>query len=134
MGVGKAMIIAGIGCRKSVSATQVDAAIDAAFSSHRLLRCQLHAIAVPAAKADEAAVAAIAAARGVELVLVAQSVLEAADARSLTRSARSMEALNVQSASEAAALAAAGPKGRLLSPRLVIGPVTCALAAVEELR
>jgi cobalt-precorrin 5A hydrolase len=133
MGLGEAMIIAGIGCRKTVSAEQVEAAIDAALSGHQLAAHELYAIAIPAAKAAEAGVAAAAAARGIELVLVAQSALEAADTRTLTRSARSRAALNVQSTSEAAALAAAGPKARLLSPRLASGPVTCALAAVEEL-
>jgi cobalamin biosynthesis protein CbiG len=32
---------------------------------------------------------------------------------------------------EAAALAAAGPKARLILSRIVVGPVTCALAADE---
>jgi cobalt-precorrin 5A hydrolase len=133
MDLGEAMIVAGIGCRITVSAEQVEAAIDAAFLSHQLAAHQLYAIAVPATKATEAGVAAVAEARGVELILVAQSALEAADKRTVTRSARSMDALNVQSASEAAALAAGGPKARLLAPRLAVGPVTCALAALEDL-
>jgi cobalt-precorrin 5A hydrolase len=128
------MIVAGVGCRKTVSAEQVEAAIEAALLSHQLAAHELYAIAVPATKAAEACVAAVAAARGVDLVLVAQSTLEAADARTLTRSERSRDALNVQSVSEAAALAAAGPNARLLSPRLAVGPVTCALAAVEDLQ
>jgi cobalt-precorrin 5A hydrolase len=33
---------------------------------------------------------------------------------------------------EAAALAAAGPKARLILPRIVVGPVTCALAESED--
>jgi len=128
------MIVAGVGCRKTVSAEQVEAAIEAALLSHQLAAHELYAIAVPATKAAEACVAAVAAARGVDLVLVVQSALEAADARTLTRSERSRDALNVQSASEAAALAAAGPNARLLSPRLAVGPVTCALTAVEDLQ
>jgi cobalt-precorrin 5A hydrolase len=111
---------------------QVEAAIEAALLSHQLAGHQLKAIATPAMKAAEAGIAAAAAARGIQLVLVAQSALEAADARTLTRSGRSMGALNVQSASEAAALAVAGPNARLLAPRLVVGPVTCALAVGED--
>jgi cobalt-precorrin 5A hydrolase len=126
------MIVAGVGCRKSASAQQIEAAIEAALLSHQLAAHELCAIAVPATKVAEPGVAAAAAARGVELVLVAQSALEAADARTLTRSERSRNALNVKSASEAAALAAAGPRARLLSPRLAVGPVTCALATVED--
>jgi cobalt-precorrin 5A hydrolase len=34
----------------------------------------------------------------------------------------------VRSVSEAAALAGAGTSSRLLGPRIVLGPVTCALA------
>jgi cobalt-precorrin 5A hydrolase len=133
MDLGEGMIVAGIGCRKTVSAAQVDAAIEAALLSHQFAGHQLKAIATPAMKAAEPGIAAAAAARGVELVFVAQSALEAAGARTVTRSGRSMDALNVQSASEAAALAVAGPKARLLAPRLVVGPVTCALAVGENL-
>ena len=39
--------------------------------------------------------------------------------------------IGVPSVAEAAALAAAGPSARLVSPRLVIGAATCALAASE---
>jgi cobalt-precorrin 5A hydrolase len=38
----------------------------------------------------------------------------------------------VPSVAEAAALAAAGPKARLILPRIVVGPATCALASTEE--
>jgi cobalt-precorrin 5A hydrolase len=136
MDLGKAMIAAGIGCRKDISALQVDAAIEAAMDAVMQAgprhagraRRALEVIAVPAAKGGEAGVVLAAAARGVALVLIAQPALEAANARTLTRSARSMAALNVHSAAEAAALAAAGPNARLLAPRVVVGPVTCALA------
>jgi cobalt-precorrin 5A hydrolase len=133
MDLGKAMIVAGVGCRKGVSADEVEAAIEAALSNHRLAAHQLYAIAVPATRAVEAGVAAVAAARGVELVVVEQGALEDADARAVTRSERSKDALNVGSASEAAALAVAGPHARLLSPRLAVGSVTCALATMEDL-
>jgi cobalt-precorrin 5A hydrolase len=82
-------------------------------------------------KGTEAGIVAAAAARGVLLVLIAQDALEAAGPRTLTRSARSMDTLNVHSVAEAAALAAAGPSARLLAPRVAVGPVTCALAEGE---
>jgi cobalt-precorrin 5A hydrolase len=131
MGLGEAMIVAGVGCRKAISAAQVESAIDAALLHSRLAGRKISLIAVPAVKGTEAGIVAAAAARGVLLVLIAQDALEAADARTLTRSARSMDTLNVHSVAEAAALAAAGPGARLLAPRIAVGPVTCALAEGE---
>ena len=134
MGLGEAMIVAGIGCRKAILAAQVESAIEAALRHNQIEGHRLGVIAVPAVKGLEAGIVAAAAARGVLLVLITQDALEAADLRTLTRSARSMDTLNVQSVAEAAALAAAGPNSRLLAPRLAIGPVTCALAEGEVLR
>lgn len=128
------MIVAGIGCRKTISAAQVESAIAAALLHYQLDGCRLGLIAVPAAKGAESGIVAAAAARGVLLVLIAQDALEAADSRTLTRSVRSKDTLNVQSVAEAAALAAAGPHSRLLAPRVAVGPVTCALAEGDGLR
>jgi cobalt-precorrin 5A hydrolase len=134
MGLDKAMIVAGIGCRKAISAAQVESAIEAALLHNRVDGHRLELIAVPTAKGTEPGVVAAAAARGVLLVLIAQDALESADSRTLTRSARSKDTLNVQSVAEAAALAAAGPHSRLLAPRVAVGPVTCALAEGDSLR
>jgi cobalt-precorrin 5A hydrolase len=134
MGLGEAMIVAGIGCRKAIVVAQVESAIEAALLHNGLEGHHLGLIAVPASKGTEAGIVAAAMARGVRLVLIAQDALEQADLRTLTRSARSMDTLNVQSVAEAAALAAAGPNSRLLAPRVAIGPVTCALAEGEVLR
>ena len=133
MDLGEAVIVAGVGCRKAISAAQVESAIEAALLHCRLAGHRLSLIAVPAVKGTEAGIVAAAAARGVQLVLIAQDALEAADAHTLTRSARSMDTLNVHSVAEAAALAAAGPNARLLAPRVAVGPVTCALAEGEIL-
>lgn len=131
MDMGEALIAAGIGCRKAISAAQVEAAISAALRRHRLASDQVSVIAVPATKGSETALIAAAAARGIELTLIPQSKLEAANPRTLTRSARSMAAMKVHSVAEAAALAAAGPHARLFAPRIAVGPVTCALAEGE---
>jgi cobalt-precorrin 5A hydrolase len=122
------MIVAGIGCRTGVSATEVDSAINCALRQGTPDRMTVGLIATPAAKGQEPGIIAAAAARGIPLVLVAQTDLEAADARTLTRSVRSLSTMNVSSVAEAAALAGAGPTARLLGPRVAIGPVTCALA------
>jgi cobalt-precorrin 5A hydrolase len=131
MDLGESVIAAGVGCRKAISAAQVESAIAAALLLNRLAGNQLDVLAVPAVKGTEAGIVAAAAARGILLVLIEQDALEAAGARAVTRSARSMAALNVHSVAEAAALAAAGPGSRLLAPRLAVGPVTCALARGE---
>ena len=131
MDLGEAVIVAGVGCRKAISAAQVESAIDSALLHNGLAADQLERIAVPAVKGAEAGVVAAAAARGVPLMLITQNALEAADVHTLTRSTRSMDTLNVHSVAEAAALAAAGPNARLLAPRVAVGPVTCALAEGE---
>lgn len=131
MGLGETLIAAGIGCRKGISAVQVEAALQAALQRHSLADGRLGLIAAPSAKGTEAGLLAAAAARGVHLQWIPQPLLEAANPRTLTRSARSMAAMNVHSVAEAAALAAAGPSARLLARRVAVGPVTCALAEGE---
>jgi cobalt-precorrin 5A hydrolase len=126
--LGETLITAGIGCRKAISAAQVEAALQTALRDNSLADSRLGLIAAPAVKGTEAGLRAAAAARGVLLQLIPQPLLEAANPRTLTRSVRSMAAMNVHSVAEAAALAAAGPHARLLGPRVAVGPVTCALA------
>ncbi len=124
------MIIAGIGCRRRVSAAEVTAAIEAAI---RLLSLSARpgVIAIPDCRRDESGVFAAAKILGVGVVLVPQPDLEGANARTLTRSARSLAQTNLHSVSEAAALAAAGTGARLIAPRIVLGSVTCAIAESE---
>jgi cobalt-precorrin 5A hydrolase len=121
-------MVAGIGCRTGVTAAEVDAALKAALREFKRSGASLLQIATPAVKGREAAIVAAARARGIPLVLVAQSDLEAADERTLSRSQRSKDALNVYSVAEASALAAAGSGSQLLGPRVLVGPVACALA------
>jgi len=125
------MIVAGVGCRKGASAHEIGAAIDAALARAGLRADALDAIATPAMKSSEAGIAAAASDFGVPLVLVPQVDLEAAGARTVTRSERVVALMGVPSAAEAAALAAAGPTGRLVAPRTAVGAATCALAASE---
>jgi cobalt-precorrin 5A hydrolase len=128
MGVGEAMIIAGIGCRRGASAAQVEAAVCAALARLGLGSAALDMIAAPAAKAGEGGIAVAAAAFGVPLVWVASGDLTLAGGRVTTRSERVAALTGVPCIAEAAALAAGGPKARLLLPRIAVGPATCALA------
>jgi cobalt-precorrin 5A hydrolase len=136
------LMVAGIGCRAGVSGQQVEAAIAAALAALHVAAAEsLTAIATPAAKAWEPGIQSAAAARGVPLLPIQQSDLEAANSATVTRSAQSMAAMNVHSVAEAAALAGAATLAkatppdihanvtpRLLQPRVAVGPVTCALA------
>jgi cobalt-precorrin 5A hydrolase len=130
---GNGTIVAGIGCRKGVSAAQVKAAIDAAFAAQALVGRQPGLLAAPAARDTEDGIRDAAAALGLRLMWVSQTALEAADPGTRTHSSRSVAAMNVHSVAEASALAAAGPNARLLVERITLGPVTCALAQAESL-
>ncbi len=126
------MMVAGIGCRRGTSAAAIETVIAAALAQAGLPRRMLDAIAAPAAKADEPGIVAAAATLGVRLVLVPQPDLESASSRTETHSQRVMKLMGVPCVAEAAALAAGGPAARLVVPRIVIGPATCALARPER--
>ncbi|MGI6850767.1 cobalamin biosynthesis protein [Mesorhizobium sp. 1B3] len=128
MVVGKAMIVAGIGCRKDVGTEAVLAAIEEALSHHRLTVAELDAIATAPLKRDEPALHAAAFQLGLNLIVVAEEALRDAEADTLTSSQSSLDHAGSRSISEAAALAAAGPGSRLLGPRFAAGSVTCAIA------
>jgi cobalt-precorrin 5A hydrolase len=129
MGLGQAMIVAGVGCRRGAAAAEIKAAIAAALADSQLSAQSLDLIATAQAKATEPGIAAAAAALGVRLVLVPHADLEAVEARTVTQSQRVRAHVGVSSVAEAAALAAGGPQARLLAARIVVGPATCALAA-----
>ncbi len=122
------MIVAGIGCRKGASAAEIEAVIAAALARAGLGEDRLGLIATPAFKGGERGIMAAALARGVPLVLVPQGDLEAAGARTATRSERVLAFAGVPAVAEAAALAAGGSAARLIAPRIAMGPATCALA------
>jgi cobalt-precorrin 5A hydrolase len=128
----QAMIVAGVGCRAGASAREIGAAIAAALDSAGLDAGALGMIATSSAKGAEPGIVAAASERGVKFIVVPQAALEAAGARAVTRSERVFKLTGVPSVSEAAALAAGGPAARLLSPRVAVGPVTCALAITED--
>jgi cobalt-precorrin 5A hydrolase len=132
MGLDEAMIVAGVGCRRGAPASDIEAAIRAALARADIAADALDGIATIAAKNAEIGIQAAAKKLGVSVVLVSDVDLHAAEPRTQTRSERVRELTGVSSVAEAAALAAAGPSARLISPRLVIGAATCALAASES--
>jgi cobalt-precorrin 5A hydrolase len=141
--------------REPVEATTADSSGERASAAavtataSKLARAGVTAIATPVTKAKEPGIQAVAAAWDVPLLAISQEALEAADSATVTRSEHSMAAMNVRSVAEAAALAGAqalanvenrsnsAPDAtapattathRLLQPRIIVGPVTCALA------
>lgn len=131
MGLGEAVIVAGIGCRKGATEAQIEAALTTALERVGRPLARIELIATAASKRSEAGIAAAASARKLPLKFVAQADMEAASARGTTWSQRVLALAGVPSVAEAAALAAAGPKAQLILPRIVVGPVTCALATDE---
>ncbi len=107
MDLDQTVMVAGIGCRSGVRAEEVEAALAAALRQNAPRGIKLTLIATAAAKRGEPALMAVAKARGVPLVLIHPPALEAANAKTLTHSDRSMAAMNVHSVAEAAALAGA---------------------------
>jgi len=132
MGMGEAVIVAGIGCRKGVPAADIEAAIGAALERAGRPLARIDLVATAAAKRKEKGIIEAASARGVPLVFVAPADLEIASARGATWSDRVLALAGVPSVAEAAALAAGGSNAKLILPRIVLGPVTCALASAEE--
>jgi cobalt-precorrin 5A hydrolase len=129
MGVDKAMIVAGIGCRKGAAAEQIIAAVQEALDCYGMDTSALGLLATGEVKRDEPGLTQAAAMLNVPLLILDAGRLKGAAPRCLTSSAASLEASGVPSLSEAAAIVAAGPNGRLLGPRLALDTVTCALGA-----
>lgn len=120
------MIVAGIGARNNVTADEVLAVLDAALATHDLPRAAISALASSGAKSAETGIAEAATRLGIACQGLSDGLLRVAE--TITRSDASIAATGLASLSEAAALAAVGPGGSLLGPRVVLGPATCALA------
>lgn len=122
------MMVAGIGSRKGVSVEEVLAAIETALEAHGLAMTALSALATAPLKKDEEAIAAAGRALNLPIIIVDNAALQAVSSRALTKSDLSQELAGTPSVSEASALAVAGAGAKLLGPRTVVGPVTCAIA------
>ena len=122
------MIVAGIGSRKGVSVEDVLAAIETAVEAHGLTMTALSALATAALKEDEEAIAAAGRKLNLPVIIVDDAALQAASPNTLSHSDLSQDLAGTPSVSEASALAVAGAGAKLLGPRTVLGPVTCAIA------
>lgn len=120
------MMVAGIGSRKGVSVEDVLAAIETALEAHGLAMPALSALATAALKKDEAAIAAAGRALNLPVIIVDDAALRTIE--TLSKSALSLDLAGTPAVSEASALVVAGAGAKLLGPRTVLGPVTCAIA------
>jgi cobalt-precorrin 5A hydrolase len=130
MGGGKAvagMIAIGIGCRKACAADSIVALVRRALADCGSLAGAPRLFTL-ADKQGDPGLAAAAAALGYELTYLPREALAAVSQRVLTRSAAAQRRFGLDSIAEAAALAGAGPEGRLLGPRIAGEGATCAVA------
>jgi cobalt-precorrin 5A hydrolase len=115
-----------------VQPAEVKAVILAALEQVGIAVSELRLIATIDTKSREKGIEVAASVMRVPLVLVTPADLVAVSTRVATRSERVEALVGVPSVSEAAALAAGGPSARLIAPRIVAGPATCALAQTAD--
>jgi len=121
-------LIAGIGLRPGTTQADIAECLDLALAAAGLAQEPLQRIATLAARGAEPGLLALAKARHAELVAIPDEALKGFEASCATRSTRISALYGVGSVAEAAALAAAGPGGVLIQPRIATARVTCALA------
>ena len=122
------MMVAGIGSRKGVTARDVRAAIETALEAHGLAMTALSALATGEIKRDEEAIFLAARDLDLPVLVISNDALQAVTSCTISHSEFSQAHAGTPSVSEASALAAAGKDAKLLGPRSVVGPVTCAIA------
>jgi cobalt-precorrin 5A hydrolase len=126
------MIVAGIGCRRGVTAGALRKILaDAVRHLPEAAIGEALTLAVPEFRRDEPAIAEAASVLGLSVIWVERSALHGVQGRCLTRSARAEAEVGLASVAEAAALSAAGPGARLVVPRITGAGVTCAVAESE---
>jgi cobalt-precorrin 5A hydrolase len=121
----QAMIVAGIGCRNLCPGADILAVLHDAEARAGV---SATALAAPAFKSGETGLRAAAAMLGLPLHWIDDAALAAAQSRCVTASDRVRAATGHAAIAEAAALAAAGPRGRLILARIAHSSATCALA------
>lgn len=125
------MIVVGIGCRKGVSAAEIVDSLQMALDAYNLEESRLGLVATSEQKRDEPGIGEAATLLDLPLMVLDEARLKKTAARCLSSSQASLDATGLPSLSEAAALAGAGPGGRLLGPRLANEGVTIAFGATR---
>jgi cobalt-precorrin 5A hydrolase len=125
-------LIAGIGLRPGTSEADILACLDGALRAAGMSAEGALRFATLATRLSEPGLISAARARNAELVAIPDEALKGFEASCATRSSRIASLYGVGSVAEAAALAAAGPGGELIQPRIATARVTCALARSAE--
>ena len=122
------MITAGIGASASATAAEITEAVRDACGRAGIEPNEVGILASLARPETQLALSVAAEALGADVEFQDVGQLSAQSQRCVTHSERSMAATGVPSVAEAAALAASGPDGMLILPRVAYATVTVALA------
>ena len=122
------MIVAGVGCRREISADEIERVVRLALGMFQLPAERLDAIATESDKADDPAFPEAARRLSVKLMTCTLDDLDRVASQVLTRSKLALEAKGVPSIAEASALVVAGRNARLLGARVATASATCAIA------
>jgi len=122
------MIVAGVGCRRGITADDLEKVVLMALGAFRLPAGRLDAVATESEKAADPAFAEVARRLSASLVACTIDELDQVGEQVLTPSTRALEAKGVPSIAEASALVVAGRNGRLLGARVATALATCAIA------
>jgi cobalt-precorrin 5A hydrolase len=122
------MIVAGVGCRRGVSADELEKVVRLALGVFQLPAERLDALATESEKATEPAFAEVAQRLSVRVTACTVEDLDRVAGQVLTPSKLVLEAKGVPSIAEASALVVAGRNARLLGTRVATAQATCAIA------
>ena len=122
------MIVAGVGCRREISADEIEQVVRLALGVFQLPAERLDAIATESAKADDPAFPEAARRLSARLMTCTVDDLDRVAGQVLTPSELVLETKGVPSIAEASALVGAGRNGRLLGARVASASATCAIA------
>jgi cobalt-precorrin 5A hydrolase len=127
----EAVIVAGVGCRREISADEIERVVLKTLGQFDLPVERLQVIATEAEKANEPAFPEAAERLSARLVACTVEELRQVGGRVLTLSKQAFDAKGLPSIAEAAALVVAGANGRLLGARVATERATCAIAIGE---
>ena len=122
------MIVAGVGCRRGVSADELEKVVRLALGVFQLPAERLDVLATESAKAAEPAFAEVSRRLSTRLMACTSEDLDRVAGQVLTPSKLVLESKGVPSIAEASALVIAGRNARLLGTRVATARATCAIA------
>jgi cobalt-precorrin 5A hydrolase len=122
------MIVAGVGCRREITADELEKVVRMALGMFQLPVERLDAIATESQKATDPAFPEAARRLSARLVACTVDDLDRVAGQVLTPSKLVLEAKGVPSIAEGAALVVAGRNAKLLGTRVATARATCAIA------